>query len=107
MKDTPKALTLSSSSPVSETGPLTAAVSEEGGEGFEQSFFSFNSMDETQNLTQETSFFHDQVIKPEITMDQDHGLISQGSLSLFEKWLFDEQSHEMVGMALAGQEGMF
>ncbi|XP_010483959.1 PREDICTED: transcription factor MYB30-like [Camelina sativa] len=107
MKDTPKALTLSSSSPVSETGPLAGAVSEEGGEGFEQTFFSFNSMEETQNLTQETRFFHDQEIKPEITMDQDHGLISQGSLSLLEKWLFDEQSHDMVGMSLEGQAAMF
>ncbi|EOA13601.1 hypothetical protein CARUB_v10026666mg [Capsella rubella] len=107
MKDTPKALTLSSSSPVSETGPLAAAVSEEGGEGFEHSFFSFNSIEETQNLTQETSFFHGQEIKPEIIMDQDQGLISQGSLSLLEKWLFDEQSHDMVGMSLEGQVAMF
>ncbi|KAL1203887.1 Transcription factor MYB96 [Cardamine amara subsp. amara] len=106
MKDTPKTLTLTSSSPVSETESLAAAVSEEG-EGFEQSFFSFNSMEETQNLTQEASFFHDQEIKPEVTMDQDHGLISQGSLSLLEKWLFDEQSHDMVGMSLQGQEAMF
>ncbi|ESQ31678.1 hypothetical protein EUTSA_v10004487mg [Eutrema salsugineum] len=104
MKDTPKALTLTSSSPVSETGPLSAAACEEGGEGFEQSFFSFNSMEETQNLTQETRFFHDQESKPVISMDQDHGLISQGSLSLLEKWLFDEN---MVGMALEGQEAMF
>lgn len=105
MKDTPKTVTLTSSSPVSETGSLAAAVSEEG-EGFEQSFFGFNSMEETQNLTQVASFFHDQEIKPEITMDQDHGLISQGSLSLLEKWLFDEQSHDMVGMSLEGQESM-
>lgn len=104
MKDTPKALILTSSSPVSETGPLAAAASEEGGEGFEQSFFSFNSMEATQTLTQETSFFHDQESKPAITMDQDHGLISQGSLSLFEKWLFDEN---MVGMSLEGQEAIF
>ncbi|KAF8112609.1 hypothetical protein N665_0063s0094 [Sinapis alba] len=103
MKDTPKALTLTSSSPVSETGPLASATSEEGGEGFEQSFFSFNSMEETQNLTHETSFFHDQESKPAITMDQDSGLISQGSLSLLEKWLFDEN---MAGMSL-GQEAMF
>ncbi|KAJ4874102.1 myb domain protein 96 [Raphanus sativus] len=104
MKDPPKTLTLtSSSSPVSETGPLVSAATEEGGEGFEQSFFSFNSMEETQNLTQEESFFHDQVSKPEITMEQDSGLISQGSLSLFEKWLFDEN---MVGMSLEGQEAM-
>ncbi|CAH2043837.1 unnamed protein product [Thlaspi arvense] len=104
MKDTPKALTLSSSSPVSETGPLAAAAFEEGGEGFEQSFFSFNSMEETQNMTQGTSFFQDQESKPAITMDQDLGLISQGSLSLLEKWLFDEN---MAGMSLEGQEAMF
>uniref|UniRef100_A0A1J3I880 Myb-related protein 306 n=2 Tax=Noccaea caerulescens TaxID=107243 RepID=A0A1J3I880_NOCCA len=103
MKDTPKALTLTSSSPVSETGPLAAAASEEG-EGFEQSFFSFNFMKETQTLTQETSFFHEQESKPAITMDQDHGLISQGSLSLLEKWLFDEN---LVGMSLEAQEAMF
>ncbi|CAN7024553.1 unnamed protein product [Brassica oleracea var. botrytis] len=104
MKDTPKTLTLtSSSSPVSETGPLVSAATEEGGEGFEQSFFSFNSMEETRNLTQKTSFFHDQESKPVITMEQDPGLISQGSLSLFEKWLFDEN---MVGMSLEGQEAM-
>ncbi|CDY16773.1 BnaA09g06090D [Brassica napus] len=104
MKDTPKSLTLtSSSSPVSETGPLVSAATEEGGEGFEQSFFSFNSMEETHNLTQETSFFHDQESKPVITMEQDPGLISQGSLSLFEKWLFDEN---MVAMSLEGQEAM-
>ncbi|CAN7023431.1 unnamed protein product [Brassica rapa subsp. trilocularis] len=102
MKDTPKTLTLTSSSPVSETGPLASATSEEGGEGFEQSFFSFNSMEETQNLTQETSFFHDQESKRAVTMEQDSGLISQGSLSLLEKWLFDEN---MVGMSL-GQEAM-
>ncbi|KFK27973.1 hypothetical protein AALP_AA8G455500 [Arabis alpina] len=101
MKDTPKALTLTSSSPVSETGPLAAAA-EEGVEGFEQSFFSLNSMEETQALTQETSFFHDQESKPAITMDQDLGLISQGSMSLLEKWLFDEN---MIGiMSLEGQE---
>ncbi|CAF1921543.1 unnamed protein product [Brassica napus] len=104
MKDTPKPLTLTSSSPISETGPLASAASEEGGEGFEQSFFSFNSMEETQNLTQETNFFHDQESKPAITMDHDFGLISQGSLSLLEKWLFDEN---MVGMSLEGQEAIF
>ncbi|KAJ4871566.1 myb domain protein 96 [Raphanus sativus] len=104
MKDTPKPLTLTSSSPVSETGPLASAASEEGGEGFEQSFFSFNSMEETKNLTHETNFFHDQESKPAITMDHDFGLISQGSLSLLEKWLFDEN---MVGMSLEGQEAIF
>ncbi|KAF8088046.1 hypothetical protein N665_0557s0046 [Sinapis alba] len=104
MKDTPKTLTLtSSSSPVSETGPLVSAATEEGGGGFEQSFFSFSSVDETQNLTQEASFFHDQESKPAITIEQDSGLISQGSLSLFEKWLFDENT---VGMSLEGQEAM-
>ncbi|CAN8251886.1 unnamed protein product [Cochlearia groenlandica] len=104
MKDTPKALTLNSSSPVSENGPLGVAASEEEGEGFEQSFFSFNSMEETQALThQEISFFNDLEIKPTITMDQDNGLVSQGSLSLFEKWLFDEN---IVSMPL-GQEAMF
>ncbi|KAJ0236371.1 SANT/Myb domain-containing protein [Hirschfeldia incana] len=104
MKDTPKTLTLtSSSSPVSETGPLVSAATEEGGEGFEQSFFSFNSMEETQNLTQKGSFFHDQESKPAITMEQDPDLISQRSFSLFEKWLYDEN---MVGMSLEGQEAM-
>ncbi|CAH8391723.1 unnamed protein product [Eruca vesicaria subsp. sativa] len=103
MKDTPKPLTMTSSSPVSETGPLASAAPEEGGEGFEQSFFRFNSMEETQNLTQQANFFHDQESKPAIIMDQDFGLISQGSLSLLEKWLFDEN---MVGM-LEGQEAMF
>ncbi|CAH8392811.1 unnamed protein product [Eruca vesicaria subsp. sativa] len=103
MKDKPRTLTLtSSSSPVSETGPLVSAATE-GGEGFERSFFGFNSMEETQNLTQEASFFHDQESKPAITMEQDSGLVSQGSLSLFEKWLFDEN---MVGMSLEGQEAM-
>jgi len=104
MKDTPKPLTLTSSSPVSETGPLASAASEEGGQGFDQSFFSFNSMEETQNLTQETNFFHNQESKPAITMDHDFGLISQGPLSLLEKWLFDEN---MVGMSLEGQEAIF
>ncbi|CAH8353955.1 unnamed protein product [Eruca vesicaria subsp. sativa] len=89
MKDTPKPLTLTSSSPVSETGPLASASSQEGGEGFEQSFFSFHDQN--------------QESKPAITMDQGSGLISQGSLSLLEKWLFDEN---MVGMSL-GQEAMF
>ncbi|KAH0842028.1 hypothetical protein HID58_092153 [Brassica napus] len=83
MKDTPKPLTLTSSSPISETGPLASAASEE----------------ETQNLTQETNFFHDQESKPAITMDHDFG-----SLSLLEKWLFDEN---MVGMSLEGQEAIF
>ncbi|KAG2240025.1 hypothetical protein Bca4012_067658 [Brassica carinata] len=97
MKDTPRTFTLTTSS-----SPVSAAT-EEGGEGFEQSFFSFNSMEETQNMTQKASFFHDRESKPAIALEQDSGMISQGSLSLFEKWLFDEN---MVGMSLEGQEAM-
>ncbi|KAL1218109.1 Transcription factor MYB94 [Cardamine amara subsp. amara] len=99
MKDTPK---ISVPSPVATTGmAITTADSspsttEGGGEGIDHSLFSFNSMDEAEE-------------KPKL-MDHDiNGLITQGSLSLFEKWLFDDQSHDMVinNMSLEGQEVLF
>lgn len=100
MKDTPKTLL---PSPAAATGrAITTADSspsttEEGGEGFDLSLFSFNSMDEAED-------------KPK-TIDHDiNCLITQGSLSLFEKWLIDEQSHDMVinnNMSLEGQEVLF
>ncbi|CAN8277428.1 unnamed protein product [Cochlearia groenlandica] len=102
MKDTPKAMAVtSSSSPVSssETGPFAGL--EDCREGFEQSFFRFSSMED---LTKETRLLNEQESKA-IDHEQ-HGLVSssQGSLFLLEKWLFDEKNHDMIGLSL---EGMF
>ncbi|XP_010546059.1 PREDICTED: myb-related protein 306-like [Tarenaya hassleriana] len=117
MKDTPK-----SSSPASETGPTAIAAARRNlpatvtsspttTEGFDQSSFGFNStslestsMDETLTLTPETSFFQDYEAKPTIS---DNALVSQGSLSLLEKWLFDDQGYDMINLSLDGQEGLF
>lgn len=100
MKDTPKTLL---PSPVAATDrAITTADSspsttEGGGEGVDQSLFSFNSMDEADD-------------KPKLIDHDLNGLITQGSLCLFEKWLFDEQSHDMIintNMSLEGQEVLF
>ncbi|KFK34064.1 hypothetical protein AALP_AA5G097400 [Arabis alpina] len=100
MKDTPKS---SLPSPVAATcraittADSSPSTTEGGGEGFDQSLFSFNSVDEAED-------------KPKLIDHDINGLITQGSLSLFETWLFDEQSHDVVinnNMPLEGQEGLF
>ncbi|CAH8350687.1 unnamed protein product [Eruca vesicaria subsp. sativa] len=99
MKDTPKTL-LPSPVRATERAITTAASSpsttEGGGEGFDQSLFSFNSMDEAED-------------KPKLIDHDINGLITQGSLSLLEKWLFDEQTHDMItnNVSLEGQEVLF
>ncbi|XP_010550604.1 PREDICTED: myb-related protein 306 [Tarenaya hassleriana] len=120
MKDTPK-----SPSPASEIEPANVAVArrnlratvasspsttEGGGEGFDQSILGFSSanlksmsMNQTQTLTPETRSFQEHETKPTTA---DHGLISQGALSLLEKWLFDDQGHDMVDPTLEGEEGL-
>ncbi|CAH2069996.1 unnamed protein product [Thlaspi arvense] len=102
MKDTPKTTLLPLADAATERAITTAASSpsttEEGGEGFDQTLFSFNPMDEVED-------------KPKLIDHDINGLITQGSLSLFEKWLFDEQSHDMItnnnNMSLEGQEVLF
>ncbi|CAA7027792.1 unnamed protein product [Microthlaspi erraticum] len=100
MKDTPKTL-LPSPVAATDVAITTEASSpstiEGGGEGYDQSIFSFNSMDEAED-------------KPKLVDHDINGLITQGSLSLFEKWLFDEQSHDTIinnNMSLEGQEVLF
>ncbi|KAF8052501.1 hypothetical protein N665_1553s0003 [Sinapis alba] len=99
MKDTRKTLF---PSPVAATErAVTTEVSspsttEGGGEGFDQSLFSFNSVEEPEE-------------KPKLIDHDINGLITQGSLYLLEKWLFDEQTHDMITnkISLEGQEVLF
>ncbi|CAA0384862.1 SANT/Myb domain [Arabidopsis thaliana x Arabidopsis arenosa] len=99
MKDTPKTsvlLPVAATEMAITTAASSPSTTEGDGEGIDHSLFSFNSIDEAEE-------------KPKLIDHDINGLITQGSLSLFEKWLFDEQSHDMIinNMSLEGQEVLF
>ncbi|CAN8278084.1 unnamed protein product [Cochlearia groenlandica] len=84
MKDTPKTSPVGATERAITTVASSLSTTEGGGEGFDKSLFRFNSMDEV-----------DEGKPKQIDLDM-NGLVTQGSLALFEKWLFDEQSNDMI-----------